>query len=206
MKKIVLMSVLLCTQFLLAQGDKAFVESQIETFIQTLETKGVTNYFYTQRVCNGTIEMFVMPDGSRCFSSGDYVTTFVLWKEQDIAFIKKIDNCSMFTSVPLVENTLFDYAMKHFNTIKNKPVLPYEVSRKKSPTQRTQIENCMRRFYFEKNKQSFEQSYKMIDITTVSEEKNIHYDYNTQLEIVHLDARLDTVIKMMKSNTGYKRE
>jgi hypothetical protein len=206
MKKIILMCVLLCTQFLLAQGDRDFVESQVKTFVQTLAVKGVTNYIYTQRFCNGTIKMFMMPDGSKCFSSGNYVTTFVLWKEQGTSFIKQIDNCGMYTTVPMVDITLFDNAITNFNTIQNKPVRPYEVSSKKNPTQRTQVKNCERLFYFKKNKQSFEQSYKMIAITTVSEEKNMNYDYNQRLEIVHLDGRLDTVIEIMKSNKNYKRE
>ena len=208
MRNLLTICFLLLTAATLAQNkDKAYVEEQLLTFEASLKAKGITDFFYTQRFCNGTIEMFVMPDGTKCFSSGNYIASYVFWKEDDVAFSKQIDNCGMFETVPLENPLFFDDVMKHYNTYQNKPVKTYMVSRKKNePSSRTAIENCLRVFKFNQGEVSFKQYFKLIDLTSVEEEPNIHYSYNKELEIVALDKKLDSIIPALKNHPNYKRQ
>lgn len=187
--------------------DKAFVESQILSFETELQAKGISNYFYTQRVCNGNTQMFVMPNGSTCFSSGNYIAAYVFWKEAEVVYGKQIDNCGLFETVSLGSTKFFDQAIKEFNTYQNKPVKGYMISRKKAePTSRTKTDDCLRVFKFTKNQKSFKQHFKTLDLTTVPGEENINYQYNRDLEIVALNKKLDSIIPVIQTHKNYERQ
>jgi len=193
-----------CT--VVAQKDMASVEAQVADFTTKLENRNIDTYFTTMQYCNGETQMFVMPNGSRCFSQGTYVASYVVWMENEETMIKKIDNCGMFASVALQTNTLFEYFQEHVEALQNNKVKPYEIAgREGGPLQRTEIKDCHRKYKFVDEATEGMQEFKPFDLTNEAREKNINYDYNRKLAITTLETMIDKAVVELETSSGYMR-
>ncbi len=191
---------------MVAQKDMAYVETQVKTFTLALESRNIDTYFTTTRYCNGETLMFVMPDGSRCFSQGTYAAVYVVWMENEETMIKKIDNCGMFASVALSSNELFDYFKENVEALQKNKVKPYEIAgREGGPLQRTEIKDCHRKYTFVEEATEETQEFKPFDLTNEAREKNINYDYNMALAVTILESMMDKAILELEASAGYFR-
>lgn len=205
MKTLTSLFVLLFCCTVVAQKDMASVEAQVADFTTKLENRNIDSYFTTMRYCNGETQMFVMPDGSRCFSQGTYASAYVVWMENEETMMKKIDNCGMFASVALSSNALFEYFKEHVDALQNNKVKPYEIAgREGGPLQRTEIKDCHRKYTFVEEATEGMQAFKPFDLTNEAREKNINYDYNKKLAITALETMIDAAIKELEA-TGNRR-
>ena len=190
-----------------AQRDMDAVATAVSQFTDQLENRGIDTYFTTQRYCQGETQMHVMPDGSNCFSQGTYVAVYVVWSENDETMIKKIDNCGLHLSVALADNALYDFFESKVDNLQNNKVKPYKIAEKEGgPMQRTDINNCHRKFQFVDEVTSGEQAYMLFDVTNTAKEQNLNYQYNAALDVVVLDAMMDTAIAEMEANAGFRRQ
>ncbi len=96
-----------------AQNDKAYVELLVSNFTSELESKGINTYFYRYEYCDGHMEMFTLNNGKTCMSKGAYYKVYVIWKKDDNAMIKKIDNCGTFNKLSLNNGNLTDFVGKN---------------------------------------------------------------------------------------------
>ncbi len=92
MKKLLLFLFGIISAFSVAQNDKVYVDSLVSDFTKSLESRNIDEYFYMNKYCDGTTEMFKLEDGSMCISKGTYYEVYVFWKEENQPMIKKIDN------------------------------------------------------------------------------------------------------------------
>lgn len=205
MKNLATLFFILLTIPLLAQKDKAAVDAKVIEFAQKLEARGIATYFTTQRYCEGETQMFVMADGSRCFSKGTYAASYILWSENGRPMIKKIDNCGMFASSG-IEANLYSFFEDNAADLQKNKVKPYEIENSAGgPISRTEINNCHRAFQFVAGGVKSMQAYNSFDLTNEAREPNINFEYNNALKVVALDAMLDKVITTYEANAAYRR-
>ena len=103
--------------------------------------------------------------------------------------IKKIDNCGLFTSLELDDNSVLSYMERYKEEIKSNPVKPYKIASKDSgPILRTKIHSCSRVIsYRDKDGFDINQSYHLFDLTNDALEENLHYKYNNSLKVSELE-------------------
>lgn len=189
-----------------SQRDRAFVSDQVFQFTAELESRGISNYYYTERYCEGENLIFLMRDESYCVTNGDYVAAFIIWMEIDKLMIKKMDNCGMFVSLEVNDSGIYSFFEDNVQIIQNRPVKPYEIVQKEGgPVLSTDIYGCHIKYGFSFDGVSFVQEYRAFDLTNVALEENINYEYNTGLEIVELDKLMDKVIKEIEDSKWLKR-
>ncbi|WP_432410298.1 hypothetical protein [Rasiella sp. SM2506] len=206
MKTFTSLFVLLFCFTMVAQKDMASVEAQVADFTSSLENRNIDKYFTTMRYCNGETQMFVMPDGSRCFSQGTYAAGYVVWMEEEETMIKKIDNCGMFASVALSTNELFEYYTDHVEALQQNKVKPYEIAnREGGPILRTEIKDCHRKYKFVEEATEGMQEFKPFDLTNEAREKNINFDYNKELAVTALETMMDNAIAELEASAAYMR-
>lgn len=200
MKKIILFIFGIMTMLSVAQNDKAYVDSLVSDFTNSLNNNAVSDYFYMVKFCDGHMEMFTLKDGKTCMSKGTYYEVYVFWKEENKAMIKKIDNCGMFSSLSLSDGDLFDFAKNNSQQIQEGEVKKYAVKTPENvPKQRSEIHSCKRKFQFNLNSNSFKQEYNLYDLTNGSKYENLNYKSNNNLKIVELEKMTDAVITKMES-------
>jgi|TARA_R110002020_G_scaffold4110_4_gene18413 hypothetical protein len=206
MKYITSLLCVLCCTVALAQKDMASLDTQVVDFTTKLESRNIDVYFTTTRYCNGDIQMFVMPDGSKCFSKGAYAATYIVWEEDDETRIKKMDNCGAFASVALDDNNLFNYFKENVKDLQNNKVKPYEIAQTGGgPIQRTEIEDCHRKYKFVDEATEGTQEFKPFDLTNSAREQNTNHEYNQALAVTTLEGMMDKAIAALESNAGNKR-
>jgi hypothetical protein len=206
MKAIASLCILLFCYNVVAQKDITYVETQVKTFTLTLENRNIDTYFTTTRYCTGEIQMFLMPDDSRCFSQGTYAASYVVWMELEETMITKIDNCGMFASVALQSNLLFEFFQENAEALQQNKVKPYAIERREGGAiLRTEIQDCHRKFKFVEEANEGMQEFKPFDLTNEAREKNINYNYNKGLAVASLETMMDRVIAELETSAGYKR-
>lgn len=180
-----------------AQRDLAYVNGLIDEFTQRLETRSITDYFSVNRYCDGKTEMFQMANGRMCSSRGTYHAMYLFWKEADgTAMIKKFDNCGMYLSLALTDDDLMQFAMEKTAALKTRQVKKYKTATGNTgPKQRTAIHNCHREFSFRLGDESFGQRYNLLYLTNNEEAPNLNFEYNSGLEVVALDGKIDAVLE-----------
>ncbi len=183
-----------------AQNDQAYVEKLTANFTKSLQDRGIHKYFYLNKYCLGTTEMFTLKDGSMCISKGTYYEVYVFWREDNQAMIKKIDNCGLHFSVAMEDNRLFDFLGENADAIEKGEVQPYAVANPENvPTQSTKIHPCYREFAFHKKEKSFGQSYNLYDLTNESKYENINFEANNKLAIVAFEKLISETVTAMSS-------
>lgn len=208
MKKLLLIFAIFYSALGFAQKDKAAVDTMVAQFTQSLEDRGVLNYFSTTRYCDGNIEMIQMPNGRLCASKGTFYEVYVFWQEESKNYGKKIDNCGIFASIELTNGSVYEYFMDHVSDFEKNPVKPYSISKKESGPvvgQGTEIHNCHHAFTFKDFDDKFSQSYNLFDLTNDAEEANINYEYNKGLTLVTLDMMLDEAIIAIEESPNFIR-
>lgn len=208
MKKLFLTIAMFCSLISFAQKDKGAVDIMVTEFTQSLESRGILNYFSTTRYCDGNIEMITMPNGSMCASKGTFYEVYIFWQEENKGYGKKMDNCGIFTSIELENDAVYDYFIDHISDFEKNPVKPYSISKKESGPvvgQGTEIHNCHRAFTFKDFDSEFSQTYNLFDLTNEAKEANENYEYNATLKLVALDAMVDEAILEIESNPNFIR-
>ncbi|MAN59894.1 MAG: hypothetical protein CMC08_08695 [Flavobacteriaceae bacterium] len=188
-----------------AQRDKAAVMTQVNEFTAKLDQQGIDRYFTTTRYCIGSVEMFRMPDGTRCASQGTYYEVYVVWQERNgTTQLKKVDNCGMFDTISLSDASVFDFFTANVNTLQDEEVKPYQVANpQNSPTLRTEVHPCRRQFSFTDDRNTISKEYRLYDLTNASEQRNLNYNHNTSLKLVTLDQMMDSVLS--QHSTSFRR-
>lgn len=197
MRSIFLIGCLFWLGLTTAQNDEASVDDAVNEFTQKLEARGIVDYFISKRYCNGHIEMFQI-DGRMCVSRETYFEVYVVWTEEEGSFLKKIDNCGLFHSIPLATTELMDFFTKHATTISSETVKRYELANPETqPALRTEIQACFRNFRINTSEIEFSQTYNKFDLTTKEGKENIHFQSNNNLKLVQLEGQLSAQIKQL---------
>ena len=194
MKKIILLLAICFTGLGFGQNDEGYVDELTLEFTKKLTERNIMNYYTVKRYCSGRIEIFKLPERI-CTSKGTYFEVYVVWKEEDGAFIKKIDNCSLYYSVPLSDNKLHEFFISNLTTLKSEEIKNYKsATYTGKPELRKKPQPCFRSFQFTNGETTFSKSYNLFDISNDSDGKNLNYEFNSQLKVVILDAMLDAVL------------
>ena len=182
-----------------AQRDLAFVNQQLEAFTQELAVKGVTNWISTTRFCDGRTEMFMMPDGSSCFSKGTYYAVYLFYPNGEGKMkMKKFDNCGSFFPFDYSEDKLLSGMLDNWEQLGSEEVKPYQTPvRNTKPEQRTAIFNCRRSIKLAKYDQRLTKRYHLFDLIG---EGNLNYQHNNELYLIKMEGQMDELIEMAGSN------
>jgi hypothetical protein len=195
MKKIILLLSLFIGVAASAQNDEAYVDELTQQFAQKLADRGISDYFTAKRYCSGKIEMFqIGREKKLCTSRGTYYEVYVVWKEEEQAFLKKIDNCGMFYSIELDDDALYDFYVTNKETLLSETVKNYKsASFTGTPELRKNPQPCFRGFGFPHDGAVVTKKYNLYELNEGNGD-NLNYEYNSQLNIVALDAKLDEVL------------
>ncbi len=189
----------------IAQNDKSYVEDLVSTFTESLESRGITNYFYMNKYCIGKTKMFQLKEGRMCVSKGTYYEVFVFWMEGDQAMIKKIDNCGMFFSLPIANASVLDYVNSNNKQLEKGLVKTYAVKNPENvPVQSSKVYPCHRLFQFNWDNNTYGQKYNLYDLTNESKYENLNFESNNKLEIVALEKSLEAIIS--ENDSKFKRQ
>lgn len=181
-----------------AQHDKEHVDHLVSKFTKSLEARNIVNYVYMYEYCNGSIEMFRLSDGRTCASKGTYYKAYVFWNEDNETLVKKIDNCGLFYSLPIINKEILSFVSANLQQLQEK-VKKYEVETPENlPTKQSAIHPCFKMFQFNIDDKSFGQTYNLYQLTNDSKYKNLNFDYNNNLKIVELEKLLNMEIMLMK--------
>ena len=194
MKKILFLLAMCITTICFCQNDEAYVDQLTLEFVKKLTERNVTNYYTVKRYCSGRIEMFKLPERV-CTSVGTYFVVYVVWQEEDGAFIKKIDNCSLYYSVALSDSELYDFFISKRHALESEEVKKYKSDTYSGkPELRKKPQPCFRSFKFTEGETTYSKSYNLFDISNDSDGKNLNYEFNSQLKVVMLDSMLHEVL------------
>ena len=181
-----------------AQHNKEHVDKLVSDFTKSLESRDIVNYFYMYQYCNGTVKIFRLSDGTSCTSKETYYKVYVFWREDNETLIKKIDNCGMFFSLPVVNDEILNFITENIQQLKEK-VKPYEVENPENvPAKQSTIHACSKMFQFKINDESFGQSYNLYQLTNESKYKNLNFEYNNNLKIVEFEKIINTEVNGME--------
>ncbi|MDC8003840.1 hypothetical protein POV27_07240 [Aureisphaera galaxeae] len=204
MKYILLFLCVIGSMGLQAQNDRAYVNRLTDEFTQKLTERNINDYVVTQHVCSGRIEMFKIDDGKMCVTKDTYVESYILWKEEDQTFLKKIDNCGLFHSIPLQDAAAYEFFMANGKTMMGEEVLKYKsASGGNEPAARRTVQPCSRVLQWAMAEGVSKKEFNLFDIGNTSEEgKNLNYEANQQLKLIQFQSLMDKEIE--KHN--YKRQ
>lgn len=189
----------------LAQNNENKVDALAQDFSEKLAKRQITSFFYSKQYCIGNTVMFKNDDGSMCLSNGTYYEIYFIWKEDDQVMLKKIDNCGLYYSLPVDGDLVYDSFIENVDQLKNEQVKGYMVENPENvPAQRTEIHSCFRKYKFTTEGNSFEQDYKLFDLTNKSKYENIHYEYNNNLRIVDIDKIIEALV--LENKSSFRRQ
>jgi len=159
-----------------AQHHKEHVDNLVSDFTKSLESRDIANYFYMYKYCNGKVEMFRLSNGTMCSSKGTYYEVYVFWREDNETLIKKIDNCGMFFSLPVVNDDILYFVKANVEQLKEK-VKKYEVENPENvPVKQSEVHACSKMFKFNIENKSFGQTYNLYQLTNESKYKNLNFE------------------------------
>ncbi|GHC52296.1 hypothetical protein GCM10008083_15130 [Ulvibacter litoralis] len=197
---------MLVSVFSYAQHDEAYLNGLVSGFTSSLKSKNIDTYLISKRYCIGNIEIFQLGDGSLCASKSTYFEVYLFWLEGEVAKIKKIDNCGLYTTLELSNSNIMDFMGIYKNDIKQNPVKHYQFASKGSgPIQSTEIHSCSRVIeYRDGTGLEINQLYNLFDITNDAMEENINFEYNNTLNIISLDEMMSNAIEKVEDQ--FRRE
>ena len=201
MKNVLLGVLLLLSSLSFAQHDETYVDKLVSEFTTSLKSRDINTHLLSKRYCQGRIEMFKLENGSMCSSKGTYYAVYLFWEEEGKSMIKKIDNCGLFYSLELNDNNVMAFINRYKSEIKSNPVKPYKMTTTASgPILSTEIHACNREIEFSDTPDvSFEQSYRLFDLTNDAKEANLNYVFNNKLKVVELDQLMGAAIEQMEN-------
>lgn len=201
MKKYILIAFLLLSVVASSQNDEAYVDMLVTEFTAKLEQRGITNWLYTKQFCIGSNEMFMMEGGKMCSSKDTYYEVYVVWKEEGKVMIKKIDNCGLFYSLELQDDSALVYLESHFTAIQEQEIRPYKGQNTTgTPELRTSVEPCRRNYYFKTSEQAFAKKINPYDLSAGTSNPNINFEYNSGLSLTKFDSKLSAVIEAVEDS------
>lgn len=201
MKKLIFLCFVFGSTVTIAQNDKNYVDGLVSEFTKSLENRGIDAYFYLNKYCDGTTEMFKLSDGNMCVSKGTYYEVYVFWNEGNQSMIKKIDNCGLYFSLPLTTSKPLNFVKNNTRQLENGKVKNYKVKTPENvPAKSAKVHSCHRVFMFTIEDESFGQTYNLYDLTNESKYENLNFEHNYNLEIVALEKVIDSVILEVESN------
>lgn len=195
---------LLSSGLVWGQRDQAYLDEQVQTFVDNLKERGIDQYLHTRRYCSGNIEMFVV-DGKNCMSKGTYMESYIFWKEAEKAYVKKIDNCGLYLSVLLKDDAVFDFALSQKGIIVEEIVKPYSSDTYTgTPQQRKPVQPCFREFHFSLGNENFDKRFNLFDISNDSDGNNLNLEHNNALRLILLNKMIDAMLEREKRS--FKRQ
>ncbi len=207
MKKILLFLFLLNCFYGLAQNDETFVDSQVAQIMAQLEMQENPEYFSRKDYCIENVQMFVMPDGSRCSSASTYYSVYVFWKEDDKLKIQKFDNCGSFVPLLLNNEKLMKKVSKMKTALKTEEVKPYaNETQVTHPTANMSPQSCRKEYIFKLQGETFEKSFSELDLSEGSENKNLNAKHNNSLLLIDLDKEISSIISEFEMKGKFYRE
>jgi len=185
-----------------SQNDEAYVTELTNEFTSKLQERGITQFFSTKHYCSGTIEMFMI-DGKMCTSKETYYEVYIFWQEDGRPLMKKIDNCGLFRTVLLSNDSIFQFVSNNFEELKENEVKNYEPSNPSDgPELSAPVQPCYRSFTFWNDDESFDKSFNLFHLTNRFEGDNLNFEYNQSLAIV----RLNNKAKAFIAAAGFQRQ
>lgn len=196
MKNILILIAFLATYSAIAQNDEAYVDELTQEFTKKLMDRGIDDFFISKQYCSGKIEMFLIgEDKKRCTSKGTYFEVYVVWQEDEVSRIKKIDNCGLFYSEELLDDALITFFESNAAALKTEEVKKYKSSTYSGkPELRKTPQPCHRNYTFTESGVSQSKRYNLFDISNDSDGSNLNFEYNNNLKMVQLDAMLKSVL------------
>jgi hypothetical protein len=202
MKTIVFFLSLFIAVSCFSQNDEAYVNQLTNEFATNLQERGITHFFSTKHYCSGTIEMFMI-DGEMCTSKETYYEVYIFWQEDGRSLMKKIDNCGLFRTVLLSNDSVFKFVATNLEELKVNEVKEYKSSTESDgPELSAPVEPCFRDFTFWNDEERFEKSFNLFHLTNKFEGDNLNFDYNQSLAIVRLNSK----VKAFISAAGFQRQ
>ncbi len=206
MKTKVLLLFILMGSVGFSQNNLTKVDSIITAFTSHLQQKNIHDYIITQRFCNGKIVIYKQGDKQKCTSGSTNYESYIVWKEIDKTYVRKIDNCGLFESVPISSDAILKFANENFQLLKSEQVKEYETSAPLGePERRTEVYPCERNFKVTSANESVSQHYKLLDMTSLSDYPNKYFEHNTNLKINELDRMFTQVIEEMEKSEVFSR-
>ncbi|MEP2935573.1 MAG: hypothetical protein ABJM06_07625 [Gilvibacter sp.] len=207
MKLLLVVAVLfLATYSSQAQQDEAFVDNAISEFIESQPTQVRSSMYSVKRFCNGSVKMFMMADGSRCATTGDYIEAYLIYKNEAAVFIKKFDNCGAYDAIQLEDAKVYKMFVTDAGSLVKEVVKPYKTAQENTqPLSRTKVYRCHRSFTYYIGEESTIVSYPLYDLSNESLQPNVNYEFNNNLGTVKLDKILDSIIVPLEENKSFKR-
>ncbi len=180
-----------------AQNDEAYVNELIESLTQKLAQDSVETYFVAKRYCAGSMKMIMMGD-KMCASKGTYYETYLVYEQDGMSYIQKIDNCGIFEKVSLSNNVIPQFMSNEWPALKDDIVKPYHSETYTGvPELRKTPQPCFRSFLFYKGTKSFEKEFNLFDISNDSDGPNKNYAFNQTLKLVQLNAMMDEILPQL---------
>lgn len=185
-----------------SQNDEAYVNELTTEFATKLQERGITQFFATKHYCSGTIKMFTI-DGKMCTSKETYYEVYIFWQEDGRPLMKKIDNCGLFRTVLLSNDSVFKFVADNLEELKVNEVKEYESSTESDgPESSAPVEPCFSGFTFWNDDDRFEKSFNLFHLTNKFEGDNVNFDYNQSLAIVRLNSK----VKAFIAAAGFQRQ
>ncbi len=194
MKKILLYIFLSIGVLGYAQNDLNFVTQLTKELNDKLKAKGIDTFFNYKKYCAGEIQIFQIK-GKTCVTTDTYYEVFVVWNEQGVDYIQKVDNCGLYRKVKLSNTELTDFYAKEFAALKDDVVKPYRSETYTGkPELRKEVEPCFQGIEFNKGTQNFQKEFNLFDISNNSDGANKNYAFNQGLKLIELYYMLDGVV------------
>lgn len=188
------------------QNDRAYVDAQLTEIASELRALQITEYLIRKDYCEGNIRIFKMPNGSMCASASTYYSAYVIWKNENSTWVKKVDNCGAFDKIPVEELSLFEKVANLKHQLQKDDVKPYESEAPDpAPFGNMEVKDCWKEFTFHLNDLAFTKKYKEYDLEEGTRFPNVNAHYNNNLPLVQLDEDITRLVSDMESKGKFRR-
>jgi len=166
------------------------IDSIINVSTRNLEIKGISEFFYFAKYCNGGVKILTKDRIDCTIEDGN---VYLFWKERNKSFIRKLGLCNN-TNIK-IKNTVLNFYIKNLNYIKTEKVKRYQTSQNFfSTTDHT----CFKKFYIYENSVSSKNEFIEYNTETDQNNPNINYISNNNLKIVMLAKLCEKIILQKK--------
>lgn len=209
MKAVLLFFTVFISSYGYSQESNAFVNKKVDDFIINLHQKGIEKiivsdtYTKTMDAYNDNCLMpyFEKVDIDSVTNHSDYLLYYVIWASQEKVFIKKFDFCKDYEVISFSNKKLLSTIQNsNFDSIYKEEILPNQhIENGIVIYSMVTCGNLGKLFFYSKD---FKFS-KPIDYHNLSNENNMNYKHNSELDIIKLDRLLSTTIKELDSNDKF---
>lgn len=183
-----------------SQNDEAFVDAQVAQKLAELEMQQNPEYFVRKGFCDGNVQLFIMPDGSKCASASTYFEAYVFWKEgADILKLQKFDNCGSFLPFQIVVEKPVRKLLEDKNGLQTEAASSStEKTSGSNPYANMAVSSCHSNYTFVFEGKSFTRK--------ITELKGKEATKNKASALNRLDAELSEMIKNLEQSGKFFRE